>query len=181
MNIFKAKEIYKRIPGLPSSQNPLRVIRGLWVSGTHLNILTEDAFMHLDNVQMVPCEIRRYTDATGEWKYTDPNIEYMNLYDTGFDITNYYASSGSWDIDNNIQYVNTYDQALDITDYTTISTEFNIDNNIQYMTLYDDEFTIELFNYPVYKVLPDITGVAPAEPTLEILTYTSTALDYDFN
>lgn len=181
MNIFKAKEIYKRIPGLPSSQNPLRVIRGLWVSGTHLDILTEDAFMHLDNVQMVPCEIRRYTDTTGEWKYTDPNIEYMNLYDTGFDITNYYTSSGSWDNDVNIQYVNIYDQSMDITEYQTVSTEIDHDPNIQYMTLHDDELTLEPFNYPVYKVLPDITGVAPAEPTLEILSYTSTALDYDFD
>lgn len=181
MNIFKAKEIYKRIPGLPSSENPLRVIRGLWVSGTHLDILTEDAFIQLSDFDTTPCDIRHYTETTGEWKWADPNVKFTGLYDTGFDITDYYTTSTTWDNDPNVEFVDIYDQPLEITDYSTTSTEFNNENNVQFMSLYDTAVVLEAYNYPIYTTLPDHTGLNPAEPTLEIVRYTSTDLEYDFN
>ena len=181
MQIFKAVEIYKRIPGLPSDQNPLRVIRGLWVSGTHLDILTEDAFIQLSSVDTRPCEIRHYTETTGEWKWSDPNVKYTNLYDADFSVVDYYTTSTTWEEENIVKYSNVYDQELVVTDYHTTSTDFDEEVIVQYMNTYDQDFSMLTYNYPVYTTLPDNTGQHPAEPTLEILTYTSTALDYDFN
>ena len=181
MNIFKAKEIYKRIPGLPSSQNPLRVIRGLWVSGTHLNILTEDAFMHLSNFNTTPCDIRHYTEITADWKYTDPNVKFTNLYDADFTVADYYTTSTTWDEESIVKYSNIYDQEIVITDYHTTSTDFDEELIVQYTNVHDADWSMLTYNYPVYTTLPDNTGQHPAEPTLEILAYTSTALEYDFN
>ena len=137
--------------------------------------------MHLSNFNTDPCEIRHYTETTGEWKWADPNVKFTNLYDTDFTVTDYYTASTTWDEESIVKYSNIYDQEIVITDYHTTSTDFDEEVIVQYTNVHDENWSMLAYNYPVYTTLPDNTGQHPGEPTLEILTYTSTALEYDFN
>ena len=150
MNIFKAVEIYKRIPGLPSSQNPLRVIRGLWVSGVHLDNITMDATLQVTGETSNHCEERAYTDSHVDI-HTDGNVNVINF------------QSGSFTVEQ----------------YTTQNADAYTDGNVNVIEFIDSDFTIADGTTPKqFRTLPENTGQNPAEPTLLIELFTSTALEW---
>ena len=169
MNIFRTLEAYKRIPKLPASNNPLRVVRGVWVSGEHRDPLTMDALLQIKAVGSHPCEVRRYTETSTNF-YNDEVIKYIGIYASDhLDIVDYYETSTNV-YDETIKYFGIYSQPLEITDYTQVSTNF-YDETIKYTGLYDESLAYYEMTLPKY------TKTNP-QSAIHILNVTSTPLEY---
>ena len=150
MNIFKAVEIYKRIPHLPPNLNPLRAIRGLWVSGVHLNNITIDATLHVTGETSNHCEERAYTDQYAE-AYLSGNVNIINIESSQPDITYYTVSNQVAYLQGNINIIEMFSSIVNVADYV----------------------------FPrQYVTLPEKTGQNPAEPTLLIEAFTSNQLEW---
>ena len=63
-NIFQSTEIYKRLPNVQPSQNPLRAVRGMYASGTHRAPYYIDAGCLITAVETTPATVASYTERT---------------------------------------------------------------------------------------------------------------------
>lgn len=176
MNIFKAVEIYKRIPGLPSRMNPLRVIRGLWVSGTHLDTITIDATLHVTGETSNHCEERAYTDSRVDG-YLEGNVNIIDFQSTGFSVQQYSTQRTSSYLQGNVNIIDIESNQMDITYYTTSNQDAYLDGNVNIIEMTDSDFTISE-EPKQYVTLPEKTGQNPAEPTLLIEAFTSNQLEW---
>lgn len=178
MNIFKAVEIYKRIPGLPSSQNPLRAIRGLWVSGTHLDNITIDATLQVTGETSRPCEERAYTDQNNE-AFLSGNVNIIDISTTSMAVQEYTVQNNETYLEGNINIIGIDAANMDITYYTTTSPDAYLEGNVNIIEIYGNIINVADYVIPkAYTVLPEKTGQNPAEPTLLIEVFTSTPLEW---
>ena len=89
-NIFQSTEIYKRLPNVQPSQNPLRAVRGMYVSGTHRAPYYIDAGCLITAVETTPATVASYTERTDTLQ--DPGgINILSAEITAPVITNYQA------------------------------------------------------------------------------------------
>ena len=156
MNIFKSKEIYKRIPGVSPELNPLRVVRGVWVSGEYRPPYCIDETVHITNVGSNKVEIRVYTSRTQNIDDQDA-IEYTGLYypQMGFIIDQYSTSSLTLSYDTTVEYIGIYSEDFDILNYTQ-STYTPDDTTVEYLNIYTDgEFQLELYESIDKKLNPE--------------------------
>ena len=178
MNIFKAVEIYKRIPRLPSNQNPLRVIRGLWVSGTHYDILTMDATLHVTGETSNHCDERAYTDAHVS-AYLEGNVNVIDFQSTNFAVQQYTVQHTSSYLEGNVNVIEFNSSAFTIYEYGNAHVDGYLDGNVNVIEMADTNFNISDYIVPKqYVTLPEKTGQDPAEPTLLIEVFTSTSLEW---
>lgn len=178
MNIFKAVEIYKRIPGVPSNQNPLRVIRGLWVSGTHLDTITIDATLHVTGETSNHCEERAYTDSRVDG-YLEGNVNIIDFQSTDFTVQQYTTQRASSYLEGNVNVIEFNSSAFTIYGYGNAHVDGYIDGNVNVIEMADSDFTIADYIVPKqYVSLPEKTGQNPAEPTLLIKVFTSNQLEW---
>lgn len=63
-NIFKAKEIYKRLPGVSPSDNPLRAIRGLYVVGHLKTPYLIPSGIQITNIGTRPATVVDYIETS---------------------------------------------------------------------------------------------------------------------
>lgn len=178
MNIFKAVEIYKRIPGLPSSQNPLRAIRGLWVSGEHLDNITIDATLHITNKSSRPCEERAYTDQNAE-AFLSGNVNIIDIDTNTLAVQEYTVQNNETYLQGNINIIGIDATQMDITYYTTTSPDAYLQGNVNIIEIYANTINVADYVYPKQNTtLPEKTGQNPAEPTILIEVFTSSALEW---
>ena len=178
MNIFRAVEIYKRIPGLPSSQNPLRAIRGLWVSGTHLDTITIDATLQVTGETSNHCEERAYTDQYNE-AFLSGNVNIIDFDATTMETQVYTVQHNTAFLEGNVNIIDFDANQFDITYYTRSYPEAFLEGNVNIIDFDANMMTITDYVIPkAYTTLPEKTGQNPAEPTLLIELFTSTALEW---
>ena len=175
MNVFKALEVFKRIPKLSPSLNPLRAVRGLWVSGEHRDPMTQDSVIHIKEVSSNQAEVRIYTEIT---KKLNEEIAYelKGVYSEPFTYVNYTTLDTVFDQEvSHVQITNLYTPTIDIIPYTIISTDFDQETSrVQITNLYSPEITfINNYQDPVqYK------STQP-EPTLFVSEFTSNELEIE--
>ena len=88
-NIFRSKEIYKRIPGVSSDNNPLRVVQGMYVSGEYRPPYYIDGFVQVSNIKTKKATIKNYTQAEKSLR-NDPVINVTDISaKKNVDIVNY--------------------------------------------------------------------------------------------
>ena len=175
MNIFKALEVYKRIPKLKPSLNPLRAVRGLWVSGTHTDPLTEDSVVHINEVDSNQAEVRIYTEIT---KKLNEEIAYelKGVYSQPFTFVDYTKLDTSWDQDStHVQITNLYTPTIEIIPYTILNTSWDQESSyVQITNLYSpDIIFINNYHDPV-----QYQSTQP-EPTLFVSEFTSNEIEIE--
>ena len=175
MNIFKALEVYKRIPKLKPSLNPLRAVRGLWVSGTHTDPLTEDSTIHINEVDSNQAEVRIYTETT-EKLNEEISYELKGVYSQLFTFIDYTKLDLSLDQEQSyVQITNLYTPTIEIIPYTIIN--INLDQEpsyVQITNVYSPDVTfINNYQDPV-----QYQSTQP-EPTLFVSIFTSNELEIE--
>ena len=179
MNIFKAIEIYKRIPKMAASRNPLRVIRGLWVSGTHLDNITIDATLQVTGETSRHCEERAYTSKEDE-AFLDGNINIIDFDTTEIQTQVYTVQNNEAYLEGNINIIDFDTNTIDVMYYTRSEQESYLEGNINIIEYNTDNIGVADYVIPKrYTTLPENTGRDPAEPTLLIKLFTSTALEWE--
>jgi plasmid maintenance system antidote protein VapI len=63
-NVFRSKEVYKKIPKVSPDENPLRAVRGIYVSGAYRPAYYIDAFIHISNINTTKATIADYTERS---------------------------------------------------------------------------------------------------------------------
>ena len=157
MNIFRSKEIYKRIPGVSPTLNPVRITRGVWVSGEHRPPYCIDETVNIQAIGSNHAEIRVYTDRTDNADDWDA-VEYTGLYvsQLGFDTVDYTVTSVTMSDDTTVEYIGIYSEDFDILNYTQSTFNTPDDITVKYLDIYTDgEFQIELYNSLNWKTNPD--------------------------
>lgn len=172
MNIFKTIEGYKKIPHVAGRQDQLRVARGVWVSGTHTDPLTEDALIHIEEVFSNQAEVRVYTESTTS---IDTDVLYtLKGFDSeAFTYVDYTTAETDWDQE--ISYVNVtniYAPALTFVPY--IITNMDVDQEVSYVNVTNIYTTALSFisNY----VDKQYANTQP-EPTLYVTEFTSNSVE----
>lgn len=179
MNIFKAVEIYKRIPGLPSNLNPLRAIRGLWVSGVHLDNITMDATLHITGETSNHCEERAYTDQNTE-TYLQGNVNIIDIESSTLNVQEYTIQNNETYLQGNVNIIDIDSNQLDITYYSTSYQDAYLEGNVNIIEMFSSIINVADYVYPSqYTTLPEETGQNPAEPTLLIEVFTSNQLEWE--
>ena len=88
-NIFRSKEIYKRIPGVSSDNNPLRAVQGMYVSGEYRPPYYIDGFIQVSNIKTNKATIKNYTQDEKSLR-NDPVINVTDISaKKNVDIVNY--------------------------------------------------------------------------------------------
>ena len=178
MNIFKAVEIYKRIPHLPPNLNPLRAIRGLWVSGVHLNNITIDATLHVTGETSNHCEERAYTDQYDE-TYLSGNVNIIDIETNTLNVQEYTIQNNETYLQGNVNIINIESNQMNITYYTISNQDAYLQGNINIIEMFSSIINVADYVFPrQYVTLPEKTGQNPAEPTLLIEAFTSNQLEW---
>lgn len=174
MNVFKALEVFKRIPKLSPSLNPLRAVRGLWVSGEHRDPMTQDSVVHINEVDSNQAEVRIYTETSEE---INSDILYTL---SGFGLSEFtYVdyTTANVDMDQEISYVNVtnvYNPTLTFVPY--IITNIDVDQEISYVNVTN-------IYAPDFSFIPNYTdkqySSTQPEPTLYISEFTSNDVEID--
>lgn len=157
MNIFRSKEVYKRIPKVSSEENPLRPVRGMWVSGEYRPPYCIDETIHIQGMSSTSAEVRVYTDRIQHVNDWDA-VEYTGLYfsQLGFDTVDYTVTSVTMSDDTTVEYIGIYSEDFDILNYTQSTFNTPDDITVKYLDIYTDgEFQIELYNSLNWKTNPD--------------------------
>ena len=63
-NIFNSKEVYKRIPKVSSKDNPLRKVRGIYVTGDYRPPYYIDSSLHIAEINTNKPTIVDFTQVT---------------------------------------------------------------------------------------------------------------------
>lgn len=117
MNVFKALEVFKRIPKLSPSLNPLRAVRGLWVSGEHRDPMTQDSVAHIKEVSSNQAEVRVYTETTTKFNEDEISYEFKGVYSQPFVFVDYTKLELSLDQEQSyVQITNLYSPDITFID-----------------------------------------------------------------
>ena len=117
MNVFKALEVFKRIPKLSPSLNPLRAVRGLWVSGEHRDPMTQDSVIHVQEVSSNQAEVRVYTETTTKFNEDEISYEFKGVYSQPFVFVDYTKLELSLDQEQSyVQITNLYSPDITFID-----------------------------------------------------------------
>ena len=170
MNIFRTLEAYKRMPKVKPENHPLRVARGVWVSGEHRDPITIDTVVHLHAVSSRPVEVRRYTEISVSTGH-DVQLTFTGAYSTSMSVTDYYTTSTTFKDDDGITFTGVYSDKIPVTYYTTASTTFKDEEGLTFTGAYSSQMSVNLARRPKY------TNTTP-QATLRIIEVTSTPVEY---
>ena len=176
MNVFKALEVFKRIPKLSPSLNPLRAVRGLWVSGEHRDPMTQDSVAHIKEVSSNQAEVRVYTETTTKFNEDEISYEFKGVYSQPFVFIDYTKLELSLDQEQSyVQITNLYTPTIEIIPYTIININLDQEQSyVQITNLYSPDITfIDNYQEPV-----QYQSTQP-EPTLFVSVFTSNELEIE--
>lgn len=178
MNVFNAIEIYKRIPGVPSEQNPLRAIRGLWVSGTHTDPIFIESIIKITEASSNKVSVVPYTSVDQDIIDSD-SLYLSDVLLNDLDITEYSTLDVSLE-ESSLTLHDVKMLPLTIISYYTETVDFmpGEDYSDSHIEIYDVMETTPLVVTPMQRPLMTETLVGP-EPVLKITDHFSTNLEYD--
>ena len=130
-NVFRSKEIFKRLPKVPTDQNPLRVVRGVYISGTPRVVQYIDSGIRIKNINTNAASIVDFST-----KYSSVENNALNLFNISFgDTTIVNYSTKNSDVENNaLNLLSISFGVTDILDYTTTE-KSAIDDSLHLMSI----------------------------------------------
>lgn len=158
-NIFRSKEVYKRIPGVPSDQNPLRVVRGVYVTGPYRAPYYIDTCTHVKSITTTKATVVNYTQASSD--STDHVVNLLNV-DASTDpipITFYTRAESQLQSDHvvNLLNVDASTDQIDILAYTKINQDLASDHVVNLMGIDTSADTpnITFYRTEIFKTNPE--------------------------
>ena len=85
-NIFRSKDIYKRAPKIPSSEDPLRIVKGLYVVGDYKPPYYIGPCLHITDIKTNKATVVDYT--TKNMSYEDLINFCKNKYAVNYNLEN---------------------------------------------------------------------------------------------
>lgn len=174
MNIFKSKEIYKRIPDVKPSQNPLRVVRGVYVSGEQRTPIFREPVVHIIDVSSNHADIHDYT-SINTYIYNSNDLNIIGLFESGtWEIEEYTSASKSIYNSNDLNILGVVlTSDFTIRSYTTKT--LNIYDNMDSLHILSLYFS-HGFDIEDIEVPPENTYKSNPNTSVHILSYTSSNL-----
>lgn len=167
-NIFRTKEVYKRLKGVPNDQNPLRAVRGVYVCGDYTEPYYISPVLQISDIQTTKAVVVNFTTSYTHSYEDSYSIAMTDISSNDFTITRFskaYASS----------YENSYNIAMtDITSGKFDVLYYGKAYTHSYENSYNiamTEFNSKKFDYLLYKT--EKLDVLP-EPTLRIKSIETT-------
>lgn len=130
-NVFRSKEIFKRLPRVPTDQNPLRVVRGVYISGTPRAVQYIDSGIRIKNINTKTASIVDFST-----KYSSVENNALNLCGVSFGgtIISEYGTKNSTVENNALNLFSVSFGNTTIVDYATINTSA-IDDSLHLMSI----------------------------------------------
>ena len=163
MNIFKSKEIYKRIPGVSPELNPVRITRGVWVSGEYRPPYCIDETVHITNVGSNKVEIRDYTELIANTR--SGNVSLVDLDFSSFSYETYEISEEATKTQpGNVALVDLNFSDFTIYNYSQKEETTRFDGHVALVDCNFSELGYEtyIYNLPTYDTQPEPTVVINA-------------------
>lgn len=151
-NVYRSKEVYKRLKGVPSDMNPLRIVRGVYVSGKYRPVYYIDSCILIEEIQSTNASIFDYTSASAT--ATDPNS--INV--VGVDCNTLtmidYSSKSDTTTDNAINVTGIDFGNLGIISYTNVNRD-TTENAINVTGIDCNNLSIQQYKRPIYDTNKD--------------------------
>ena len=155
-NIFRSKEIYKRIPGVSSDNNPLRAVQGMYVSGEYRPPYYIDSFVQVSNIKTNKAKIEDYTSVTKDLT-ADPIINIIGVDCSDLDITYYTQAQSDLSADPIINIIGVDCSDLDILCYTQDSKDLTADPIVNIIGVDCSDIDITFYKETPINTNPDHT------------------------
>lgn len=167
-NIFRTKEVYKRLKGVPNDQNPLRAVRGVYVCGYSTKPYYISPTLRISDIQTTKATVVNYT-TKNENAYEDSyNIAMTDINSNEFTVVRYTkAYDSSYENSYNIAMTDINSGKFDVLYYGKSYTQSYENSYNIAMT----EFNSTKVNYLIYKT--EKLDTIP-EPTLRIKSIETT-------
>lgn len=164
MNIFRSKEIYKRIPGVSPTLNPVRITRGVWVSGEHRPPYCIDGTIHVTDISSNKPEIREYTQMISNARASG-NVGLVDINFSSFSYETYTISEESTKAQpGNVALVDINFSDFAIYNYSQKEETSRFEGHVALVDCNFSELSYEdhIYNLPTYDSQPEPTVVINA-------------------
>lgn len=175
MNVFNAVEIYKRIPGVSPANNPLRAVRGFWVSGTHTEPFFIDSIISISTTCSGDIEVVQYT-SRDQYVEVDNALFFDGIYDEELPITEYTSVDQNVTSSEDLSIVTFHIDDLTATAYLTYYNDAPSDGPIIEVAGFDQPQTVTFTSAERPSARDEGVGL---EPILKVLIHSSTELEYN--
>lgn len=154
-NIFRSKEIYKRIPGVSSDNNPLRAVQGMYVSGEYRPPYYIDSFVQVSNIKTNKAKIEDYTATTKD--LVDPIVNIIGVDCSELDIIQYTRTQSDLSADPIINIIGVDCSDIDILCYTSITENLTADPIINIIDVGCSDVDITYYKNQLINTNPDFS------------------------
>ena len=158
-NIFNSKEVYKRIPKVSSKDNPLRKVRGMYVTGDYRPPYYIDSSLHIMEINTNKPTIVDFTQASASTEDHVLNILPIEVLTDRPNIIQYSKASKELESDHvvNILPIQASTDSLSILSYTSASVELASDHvvNILPISMESEGLDITWFSKKKYETQPE--------------------------
>ena len=144
-NIFRSKDIYKRAPKIPSSEDPLRIVKGLYVVGDYKPPYYIGPCLHITDIKTNKATVVDYT--TKSMSYEDHVVNLLGISTGGaLKITNYTRASVDLQPDHVVNLIGIIaDSApLNIVYFTRDSKDLNNDHVVNLIGINADTSPLDI-------------------------------------
>lgn len=151
-NVYRSKEVYKRLKGVPSDMNPLRIVRGVYVSGKYRPAYYIDSCVLIEEIQSTNAVISDYISISATT--TDPNS--INVVGVDCNVLTMidYSSKSDTATDNAINVTGIDFGNLGIISYTNVNRD-TTDNAINVTGIDCNNLSIQQYKRPIYDTNED--------------------------
>lgn len=168
-NIFRSKDVFKRVPGIPSHDDPLRVVKGMYVVGEYNPPYYINSGITISNINTTKATVVDYTQKNAD--SNDNVVNVLNIDVIGdLSIAYYTRQSYSLQTDNvvNIVNIDVDPTPLDILYYTTSNQNPGNDHVLNVVNIDADTSPLDIVYYSTIEY-----PCAP-EPMLRIKSISTT-------
>lgn len=163
-NVHRSQEVYKRIKGLRGDAQPLRALRGLYVSGTHLEPQYIDNNISItDFGTSVELKVVNYTQKD-QTMPDDHILSFLNIETNQPKITSYTTTSKSLPDDHILQFLNVETNQPRIVSYETKKESLPDDHILQFLNVETNQPRIVAHKRSTYNMTP--------EPCIRLMSFT---------
>ena len=168
-NIHRSQEVYKRIEGMHADDRPLRAVRGLYVSGTHLNPEYIDHNITItDFTESNPLVVVNFTERTE----TTPDDHVLNFIgmDVGMLSIDFYSTATATTPDDHVlNFIGCDVSPIEIEAYGQSTKTVPDDHVLNFIGLDVSEMSVSWYSSKSYQT--------SGEHMITVRSFTSTDID----
>lgn len=151
-NVYRSKEVYKRLKGVPSDMNPLRIVRGVYVSGKYRPAYYIDSCVLIEEIQSTNAVISDYISISATT--TDPNS--INVVGVDCNVLTMidYSSKSDTTTENFVNVTGIDFGNLGIISYANVIRDVS-DHAVNVTGIDFGNLTIQQYKIPIYETNED--------------------------